>query len=71
MSSKNFRVLHPKSVYNNLEFHKEPYSTSQQFNVFIPKEEDYVTQMIEKDMSLTKSKKFFTINARTASAPII
>ena len=42
MSSKNFRVLKPKSVYNDLEFFVEPYSTTDKFNVFIPKESDYV-----------------------------
>lgn len=49
MSSKNFKALQPKSIYNNLEFYDEPYSSTDKFNVFIPKQVDIVSQMIEKD----------------------
>lgn len=49
MSSKNFKALQPKSIYKGLEFFEEPYSSTDKFNVFIPKETDFVGQLIEKD----------------------
>ena len=49
MSAKNFKVLNPQSIYNNLEFHEEPYSQSDKFCVFIPKEKDHIQGLIQKD----------------------
>ena len=49
MSAKNFKTLHPKPIYEGLEFYEEPYSTTGQFSVYIPKQKDLVQELIEKD----------------------
>ena len=42
MSSKNFKVINPQSIYNDIEFNQEPYSQTDKFSVFVPREKDQV-----------------------------
>lgn len=49
MSKKNFKTLAPKSIFQNVEFQEQPYSTTEKFSVFIPKEKDFVKDLMDKD----------------------
>ncbi len=56
MSSKNYRTIHPKSVLAGLEFEEFPYSETEKFNIFIPKQQDKISVLIEKDKMLNRAK---------------
>lgn len=48
MSSKNFKLIHQKPIYENVQFRSDPYTVNEKFNIFVPKEEDKIAKMIEK-----------------------
>ena len=51
------QIKKDKDIYKNLEFHENPYDQNEKFAVFIPKQQDKIMDLIQREKARTPGQR--------------